>query len=538
MTAYPIQADIHACAIMEHVCWMELSARGSLLGEGGTGVGPLGAADLNNQLWDFGTLLLSTDDDVVLRVLDEGFTPFKDNDVAAAVWRTRRVRSNAEKVGGGKMEHSRYKLRGDTLRAFGRGGDWSGYQPFLLKCLRLFGQGIHESLTRTCADQLNALEGSCSPNHAEKWVRDLSESLLCHNDLCESPFAFVKRLLRQYPNLRTWKAGNKACAKMNGFFDLPDPERSSQYKKVKTGKEAQLGPAWTLPAPTMLAIQAWGKASGEHMAAWDKEDMAAAFTHEAQRALEAQKEREAAVVAKKTRTNKAAEVVLAETRAQLTDHLTALPSGGAKEDYLKEQHRGHMARAAVRSHKFPFKTKMGADDKGVAASVLHLTALVSLMVDAAPEVLDLAPEENCEGFRRKLPSASPGLRSIFVDQVEAEDVAEAAELMLQDDPELAVLRNKYVHKKFSVVSWTGTGKGGKKKKKVLESYEIMDVLWDEDHAEEGESEGMWVAACVELGEDGETPAGSKTPLGVVMQKCIVYYDFSEMDADIGRFESS
>ena len=58
------------------------------------------------------------------------------------------------------------------------------------------------------------------------------------------------------------------------------------------------------------------------------------------------------------------------------------------------------------------------------------------------------------------------------------------------------------------------------------------------NAEEGEDEGMWVAACVELGEDGETPAGSKTPLGVVMQKCIVYYDFSEMDADIGRFESS
>jgi hypothetical protein len=111
---------------------------------------------------------------------------------------------------------------------------------------------------------------------------------------------------------------------MKGFFDLPDPERSSQYKKVKTGTEVQLGPAWALTAPTALAIQAWGKASGEHMAAWDKEDMAAALTHEAQRALEAQKEREAEVVEKKTRTNEAAKVALAETRAQLTDHLTAL----------------------------------------------------------------------------------------------------------------------------------------------------------------------------------------------------------------------
>ena len=92
---------------------------------------------------------------------------------------------------------------------------------------------------------------------------------------------------------------------MKGFFYLPDPEPSSQYIKVKTGTKAQLGPAWTLPAPTVLAIKAWGKASGEHMAAWDKEDKAAALTHEAQ------KKREAAVVEKKTRprTNKAAKVV-------------------------------------------------------------------------------------------------------------------------------------------------------------------------------------------------------------------------------------
>ena len=92
--------------------------------------------------------------------------------------------------------------------------------------------------------------------------------------------------------------------------------------------------------------------------------------------------------------------------------------------------------------------------------------------------------------------------------------------------------------KITVVSWAGTGKGGKKKTKVLESYEVMDVLWDEDHAEEGEDDGMWVAACVELGHDGEIPAGSKTPHGVVKQKCIVYYDFSEMDIDIGRFEGT
>ena len=140
----------------------------------------------------------------------------------------------------------------------------------------------------------------------------------------------------------------------------------------------------------------------------------------------------------------------------------------------------------------------------------HLTAVVVLMIDAAPEVLDLAEGEDCEGFRRKLPSASVDLRSGLVDKAAAEDVAEAAALALRDDPELVELRCKYLYanKKITVVSWAGTGKGGKKKM-VLESHEVMDVLWDEDHAEEGEDDGMWVAACVELGHDGEIPAGSK-----------------------------
>ena len=383
------------------------------------------------------------------------------------------------------------------------------------------GKGIHESLTRTCSDQLNHLAGNCSPDHAEPWVRELSEKLSCHNDRCESPFAFAKRLLLLYPNLRTWRAGAKACSKMNNFFRLPDQKRSSQYNtQPKTRKETELGPAWTLQAPLLAALQAWGKASSDHMAAWDKEDTVAAIAHEAQRTQQAQKERQTVVLAKKVRTNKAAEVELAETRDLLVDHLKALPTGSAKERYLKDQHRGHMMQAAVRNHKFAFNTKMSAEANGVAASVAHLAALVGLMIDAAPEVLDLAVEEDSAGFRRKLPTLSAGLRSILVDKAEAEDVAEAAELALQDDPELLQLRLKYANKKFKAVSWAGKGK---KRMKVEESYEIVDILWDSEHGEEGG--GVWVAACVELGDNGEIPAESKTPLGVVFQKSIVYYDF-------------
>ena len=41
----------------------------------------------------------------------------------------------------------------DLIHDFGR-DDWENYKPLLLQFLRLFGAGIHESLTRTCHDQL------------------------------------------------------------------------------------------------------------------------------------------------------------------------------------------------------------------------------------------------------------------------------------------------------------------------------------------------------------------------------------------------
>ena len=153
----------------------------------------------------------------------------------------------------------------------------------------------------------------------------------------------------------------------------------------------------------MGAIRAWGKEGGEFYAAWDKEDTAKAIEQETLRADEAQAERQKAVLARKARANQAREVDLDDTKAKLVDHLSALPSGGSKEHYLKGQHRGHMVRAAARSHKFPFKTKMGADAKGVGASVAHLTAVVVLMIDAAPEVPDLAEEEAAWGSGESCP---------------------------------------------------------------------------------------------------------------------------------------
>ena len=69
--------------------------------------------------------------------------------------------------------------------------DWVNYMPLLLKFLCLFGEGIHESLTRTCSDQLSHLTGCYSAEGAEAWMRAKAPDLLNENDLAETPFAKV-----------------------------------------------------------------------------------------------------------------------------------------------------------------------------------------------------------------------------------------------------------------------------------------------------------------------------------------------------------
>ena len=261
----------------------------------------------------------------------------------------------------------------------------------------------------------------------------------------------------------------------------------------------------------MGAIRAWGKEGGEFYAAWDKEDTAKAIEHETLRADEAQAERQKAVLARKARANQAREVDLDDTKAKLVDHLSALPSGGSKEDYLKGQHRGHMVRAAARSHKFPFKTKMGADAKGVGASVAHLTAVVVLMIDAAPEVLDLAEEEDCVGFRRKLPSASVDLRSGLVDKAAVEDVAEAAALALRDDPELVELRCTYANTKSQWCRGRERAKAARKRRRCWKAMKSWMCSGTRTTPKRARTTGCGLLRALSSAMTGRSPQGAICP---------------------------
>ena len=83
-----------------------------------------------------------------------------------------------------------HTMMGEVIRSFGR-DDWVNFKPLLLKFLRLFGEAILESLTRTCSDQLSHLTGCYSAEGAEAWMRAKAPDLLNENDLAETPFAKV-----------------------------------------------------------------------------------------------------------------------------------------------------------------------------------------------------------------------------------------------------------------------------------------------------------------------------------------------------------
>ena len=188
-SATPFHADVHVRAIMMHVAWDEARARANQLDKDGRAPGPLYIADLNDQLWKIGTTLQDPDDDVVLRVLDDDYVPLTP-DPRMGEWRRRRAARTVPTVDGtGEVNYM--TTLGDVIRAFGR-DDWVSYKPLLLRFLRIFGEGIHESLTRTCSDQLTHLSGKHSTAEALAWMKQLSPDLVNDNDLAESPFSVVR----------------------------------------------------------------------------------------------------------------------------------------------------------------------------------------------------------------------------------------------------------------------------------------------------------------------------------------------------------
>ena len=87
---------------------------------------------------------------------------------------------------------------------------------------------------------------------------------------------------------------------------------------------------------------------------------------------------------------------------------------------------------------------------------------------------------------------------------------------------------KYVGKKFTTLTLVGRGAN---KVKLEESFVVLKIYWEEKRK-------VWFADCVEIDDEGEIPAASRTPGGVVRGKEIIPFTLEEMEKDIARYEGT
>jgi hypothetical protein len=192
LTTLPERANIHVQSIIDHQVWEELQARENLKDKDGRALDPIDVAGLIDKLWELSEMLTSPDDSKVLSILREDYCPFPP-DERLAEWRDLRARHTVPTVDG--TEEVPYcKMMGDLIRSFGP-AQGPAYQPLLLLFLRLFGESIKESLTRSCSKLISHMDGSYSMAGAAPWMRALAPDLLSENDLAESAFAMVRLIV-------------------------------------------------------------------------------------------------------------------------------------------------------------------------------------------------------------------------------------------------------------------------------------------------------------------------------------------------------
>ena len=83
----------------------------------------------------------------------------------------------------------------------------------LKEVLHLFGDAIHESITRTLGEYLEATGGRLRNSLKSEWEKDIASRMICNNNPAESPFATVRAFLHMYP---TMKLKTQSAAIVNG----------------------------------------------------------------------------------------------------------------------------------------------------------------------------------------------------------------------------------------------------------------------------------------------------------------------------------
>ena len=192
---------IHVNAIMWRLVYRELRA---VTNDRKLNINPLLLNDLYDNLWDVAEQLQQ---ETSLDILEPGWRPWP------------RVLEGTEESWDFYDVHDRDKERAlVVLRQHMAREDVEQYNIILKHVLRLFGDAIKESLTRTMGEYLEATGGRLRNATKTEWEKDVASRMICTNNPAEGPFATARAFLHMYPTLKLRTLATLCAAIVNGTF--------------------------------------------------------------------------------------------------------------------------------------------------------------------------------------------------------------------------------------------------------------------------------------------------------------------------------
>jgi len=215
MELMQFECYVHVNAIVWRLIYRELRA---VTNENTLDLNPLELNDLYDYLWDVGELLQG---DESLDIMQEGWRPWP------------RVKEGSEASWDFYDILDRHKARDlELLNRYQVRADVEQYTAMLKTVLRLFGEAIKESLTRTMADYLEATGGRLRNANKTEFEKDVASRMICTNNPAEGPFATARAFLHMYPTLKLRTLATLSAAIVNGTYK---PLRKKGTKVVQAG---------------------------------------------------------------------------------------------------------------------------------------------------------------------------------------------------------------------------------------------------------------------------------------------------------------
>ncbi len=136
----------------------------------------------------------------------------------------------------------RYRARADAER----------YTSMLKTVLRLYGEAIKESLTRTMADYLEATGGRLRNSNKTEFEKAIASRMICTNNAAEGPFATARAYLHMYPTLKLRTLATLSAAIVNGTYK---PLRKKGTQILQAGFGLRADPALRNVIGTLCGVR-------------------------------------------------------------------------------------------------------------------------------------------------------------------------------------------------------------------------------------------------------------------------------------------